>query len=228
MTDAPIGIYVRDGTSDYSIFNEVFSSNTYSADLIDYASVGAVYDLGAHIGAFSRFVKERNPNARIVAVEPDLHNAICFLFNMQQFGGVMLITARVAYEWADVQIVRNAVNSGGIAFVCTDDPALAALPDGLSSASGNDYPVVTLEQLGTGEVDVLKIDIEGAEFDVLLNAPMPTLSRFRWIVGEYHGVSGSFAAIVQRLTPHFTLQRQEDTGGEMGYFCFERRTDDQG
>src|ERR1043166_6577950 len=95
MLAAPIDIYVRDGTCDLAIFNEVFASNTYSADLIDYAHINTVCDLGAHIGSFSRFVKEHNPYARLVAIEPDRQNATCFLFNLEKFTDVMLVTARV-------------------------------------------------------------------------------------------------------------------------------------
>ncbi len=220
MTNAPIDIYVRDNTNDLAIFNEVFGSNTYSADLIDYTTINTVHDLGAHIG---RYVKEKNAAAHIVAVEPDYQNAVCFLFNLTNYSRVTLITARVAYAWLDVQVIRTTENSGGIGFVPSDSPNLATLEAGAVSVPGSDYPVVTLEQLGPGEIDLLKIDIEGAEFDVLLNAPLSTIACYRWIVGEYHGASGSFGRIVDRLAPAFELRRQEDTGGGMGYFCFERR-----
>lgn len=221
MTTVPIDIYVRNNTVDLSIFDEVFASNTYSADLIDYTALSVIYDLGAHIGAFSRFVKERNPDARIVAVEPDLQNALCYLLNLQAYNGVMLVTARLGYVWQDVAILRNSVNSGGIAFVAVER-VVASLPDGISAAAGNDYPVVTLEQLGDAPIDLIKIDIEGGEFDVLLNAPLDTLKGCHWIVGEWHGASGNFADIIERLAPYFDVRRQEPTDGDMGYFCFER------
>jgi hypothetical protein len=36
------------------------------------------------------------------------------------------------------------------------------------------------------QIDYLKIDVEGAEYDILLNCPAGTLSKVRRIVMEYH------------------------------------------
>jgi hypothetical protein len=55
-------------------------------------------------------------------------------------------------------------------------------------------PITTLEQLVRGaqllSIDVLKLDCEGAEFDVLLSVDETILDRIAAIVGEYHPVDG--------------------------------------
>jgi FkbM family methyltransferase len=38
-------------------------------------------------------------------------------------------------------------------------------------------------------VDILKIDIEGAEFDIISSLPTRTLRNTQWIMGEPHGVN---------------------------------------
>ena len=39
-------------------------------------------------------------------------------------------------------------------------------------------------------VDVLKLDCEGAEFDILLGAPTDLLERVELVIGEYHRFGG--------------------------------------
>lgn len=51
---------------------------------------------------------------------------------------------------------------------------------------------------------VLKIDVEGAEWDVFLNLPDPVLARIDQLVVEFHGTEEErFLAAVRRLKRHF-------------------------
>lgn len=47
-----------------------------------------------------------------------------------------------------------------------------------------------LERVGGGPIDLLKLDCEGAEYDILLNASAATLSQVHRIVMEYHQFTG--------------------------------------
>ena len=45
-----------------------------------------------------------------------------------------------------------------------------------------------LREQGIARVDLIKIDTEGAEFDVLTSLDAEFLSNVSWIVGELHGI----------------------------------------
>ena len=45
-----------------------------------------------------------------------------------------------------------------------------------------------LEELGITQIDLIKIDVEGAEYDVLTCLDPGLLRRVKWIVGELHSV----------------------------------------
>lgn len=216
---------VRNDTADANIVYQAMYGMDYAPDLVPYDTVRRVVDIGAHIGGFCRFVKQHAPAAQIVAVEPDMANAGYWIANMQDQPHAMLIIARVAYTWLDVRRVWSAVNTGGVSFVPVETPIDEAFEVDMQHAPGNDTPTVTLEQV-VGDVldwDVLKIDCEGAEFDVLLNAPLDTLRRFHWIVGEIHLRSGDIQNIWQRLAPFFTSRRAELISADLAVICWERQ-----
>ena len=56
------------------------------------------------------------------------------------------------------------------------------------------------------EVDVMKIDIEGAEFDLILNTPPETLAKINKLVLEFDKSSdGKFGQMVEKLSKQFGI-----------------------
>ena len=47
---------------------------------------------------------------------------------------------------------------------------------------------VVLAELGITKIDIIKIDTEGAEFDILTSIDPEILARVQWILGELHRV----------------------------------------
>jgi hypothetical protein len=54
-----------------------------------------------------------------------------------------------------------------------------------------------LDEHGLAEVDVLKLDCEGGEFDILLSSTPATLMRIGAIVGEWHPQDGHDPAEIE-------------------------------
>ena len=76
-----------------------------------------------------------------------------------------------------------------------------------------------------GRVDLLKVDAEGAEYDILAGCPHTALVGVHRIVSEYHPVPGcQVAALIERLTARgFCLRLHEKTGRSgRGLLWFER------
>lgn len=59
-----------------------------------------------------------------------------------------------------------------------------------------------LDENGLGHVDLLKMDIEGSEYEVLLSTPQKVLAQVGRIAVEYHGDSAPYSkeTIFQHLT----------------------------
>lgn len=133
-------------------------------------------DAGAHVGMVSRFWKEGFPDARIIAIEADGNLMPMIQNNLQGMEGepVQVLNAAV---WKNSLGVGFKVQGMGAGFVADGDK---------HSSGTKQVPSITLEELVDGRtVDFLKMDIEGAESEVL-RAGHEALRWVDRIFLEYH------------------------------------------
>jgi len=153
-----------------------------------------ILDCGANIGLASLFFRRRYPGARITAFEPDPA-----LFAMLRAN----VTANGA---ADVDTRQAALwtTTGTLTFRCegSDSGMIATLP-GAVAGEATTVPSVRLRDLLAGEaIDLLKLDIEGAEDAVLADCE-PVLDRVGAIVMDLHEFDASCRQtprVLERLT----------------------------
>ncbi len=153
---------VRAGTTDLAAVNEAAILNPYlRRPLIVLSEDATVIDIGAYIGDFTMQVARACPRGRILAVEPNSAN-------------VRMIETQMALNHVShVETVRAAVGGTNRRAGLSGDGMGARVTEG-----GDDgVEVVTLESLmdryGIDSVDLLKLDCEGAEWDIL---PPPNAS----------------------------------------------------
>lgn len=148
-------------------------------------------DVGAHIGAFSAWIHQLYPDARIVAVEPEMSGYLAARQNLNFLPPDQLLNRRVNYDAADKVLYVDPVNSGSHTILDQGAPGQPVVP------APNP---ITLEEImyheGWDELDLLKIDCEGCEYDVLLNCEDGLLKHTRRIVGEFHRGNDHFMATI--------------------------------
>lgn len=139
-----------------------------------------ILDCGANIGAASLFFKRLYPNARITAYEADPELCAMTRRNLERNGA------------SDVDVVHAALwtSTGDVTFLAegSDSGMIGGLP-----GAGEGLPVKTvavpslrLRDILAGErVDLLKLDIEGAE-GAVLNDCETVLHRVGAIVMDLH------------------------------------------
>lgn len=181
---------IRHGTTDVATLAEVFYHRYYEpVEEAQTAMDGpsAILDLGANIGLFGVFATARWPRARVVAYEPDPANADVHERTIEANGGEA--------RW---QLVRAAAG-------VRDGEARFAAGLGVESHLGPDageqtiaVPVVDVIRAMSGS-DLVKIDIEGGEWEILLD-PRLAAAPPRAIVLEYHPRS------CPRADPHAAAQ----------------------
>ena len=96
----------------------------------------------------------------------------------------------------------------------------------MTGRGGVEIPALTLDSIAAPyqTVDLLKIDIEGAEYQVLPAASTDILSRIRRIEMEYHP-SGDPQILFRRLSDRgFSVEAVHDQGGGYGTarLCLKR------
>lgn len=188
-----------------------------------------IVDVGAHIGCFSRRLFQRNPLARIFAVECCPENIPALQKNIGEFATV--IQGAITYE-PDVALLnavyKNCLSTGGSAVIDRQELNRRVATHDCATGPGHDMPseywadfrpiqALTLENLiqeyGFDRIDVLKLDCEGSEFSIL--GKTPSLDRISIIVGEYHGKE-KFERLVAERFANWSLKILRD--GDLGTF----------
>lgn len=185
-------------------------------------------DIGGNIGAFSLALLEAHPNARGIAVEPG-NLAFAFLTaNLranQATESVKSIKAAIVgrANVKTLQFFEKPTATGGSTAVdeCTRSES--------EPGSWVEVPAMSIQELlaqAEREVSLVKMDIEGGEYDIILNASPEAWQRVRRIVAEYHPVEGhSYQQLVERLSlAGFQLERHEAYKNDgFGALLFARR-----
>jgi FkbM family methyltransferase len=147
-----------------------------------------ILDCGANLGLASLYWKRLYPRARITAYEADPRIAAALRQNLAANGA------------ADVEVVEAAVwnAEGRLAFHAegADSGAIAALPGAPASGARVEVAAVRLrDALERGPVDLLKLDVEGAEEAILADCA-GALGSVGAILAEIHELDPA-----RRITP---------------------------
>ena len=151
---------------------EIFRRRVY--DFAPATATPRILDCGANIGLATIFFKLRFPGARIAAFEPD--PVLCDLLRANL----------AAFSFADVDAHQTAVWTAATTLKFWQEGAhsgrVARFGDEGPVAS---VPAIRLRDLLGSPVDLLKLDIEGAETDVLLDC-REALGNVVALFVEYH------------------------------------------
>lgn len=191
LARVPVGTYVFYFPSlDYfvGLFTEIFFRETY---YIPYTNTPIqVIDCGANIGMSLLYIKVRAPNAQVICFEPNPAAQAVLEKNIAANNWekeVRVLPYALGKEKGTVHFAvdkKVATSSGGRIASSTD-----------LAQNANSYPVEvdTLSQHIVSTVDLLKMDIEGGEFDVLEEmVAHGALQKVATLQLEYHYIPGSF------------------------------------
>ena len=174
-------LLVRLGTTDCMVLQEMFAHAEYARALALLPRSGAaIVDLGTNVGLSLRVWLNHCPDARIAAVEPDPQNMALARRNVDQTHAAKQVT----FLQTCVAGTRR-----GVALDRTDGAWGFKLAEA-RSADAAEMTTITvpdvLEAAGfTGDVDLFKCDIEGAEAEVFADC-RAWINRCRVLVVETH------------------------------------------
>lgn len=176
----------------FEVRREVFGRDGYYVELEGRAPV--IVDLGAHVGLATGYFKQLYPDSTIMAVEPNPVSAELLRRNINDNG------------WEGVSVIEAAVVGSGekrVKLYLDDSDEHWFMSGSLKEGAWNGrqqtagiwVDAVRLADILPGQVDLLKMDIEGAEEEVLLSlgARVRTITH---LMVEFHPRSGNELAVI--------------------------------
>ena len=195
-------VKLRLGSSDIATFDQIFVKKEYdSPQMPKYAE--SIIDLGANIGLATVFFAVKYPGSNILSVEPESNNFSLLLSNTADLGN-RIQRQHAAVWWKDDFINLHTTQEDGSSL----DAWGVQVSERLSQESKTTrcFKLGTLiEEAGFSNVDILKVDIEGAELEVFSQGAAEWLPRVNLIIIETHDRfrPGSEAAVRQAIQPMF-------------------------
>lgn len=165
---------------------EIFAEDAYRLDaLFEGLSAPTVLDIGGHIGCFAIAAARHDPATRVHAYEASPSTAAWLSRNVAANGLDDRVTAHHVAVAGQRGTLEFADNDGGSSL------------NGLTAPAGTTQlvtvPSITLGDAiseAGGRVEVVKIDTEGAEYDMVLSSDPATWAGVERVVMEYHDVPG--------------------------------------
>ncbi|QHT70543.1 FkbM family methyltransferase [Rhodocytophaga rosea] len=168
----PSPLWMVDSASFVFIYSEIFKQEIYKFKTSN--AKPYILDCGANIGLSTLYFKDLFPDAEVVAFEPDTKVFEILAKNVQSFRltNVSLLNKAVWHSETKLQFYAEGADGGRI----TND---------IKEANVVEIETVRLKDFINRPVDMLKIDIEGAETQVLEDIA-DVLSYIDKIFIEYH------------------------------------------
>jgi FkbM family methyltransferase len=181
--------YIEPASAQFA--NAVFHDEYQINDLRSH-NVRTVLDIGAHVGSFTVMCHEFWPKARIVSVEPHPESFELLCRNTAHIpeSQILRIHAAISTKPGKCLLASPVSHSRVAEYV----PAIWESIEPRYKDFGIEVPAITVEDLwsrvqGTGieEVDLLKLDCEGAEYVVIPElSALGLMDHIGWIRGEWH------------------------------------------
>ncbi|MFH1916000.1 MAG: FkbM family methyltransferase [Nanoarchaeota archaeon] len=184
QTKDGVKIFIRgDRQGENQAFVDIFVHETYTRGDFALGAEMTIVDIGAQVGLFSLYASVHATKARIFAFEPVKDNFLVLQKNvrlnrMKRIVPVMqAVSKSTGHAKIFIHPTHTAAHSMFQQRVVPEAKAMSIQTISLADA---------FVKHNIDVVDFLKIDCQGAEYDILFTAPDDTISKIKKIAMEYH------------------------------------------
>ncbi len=173
--------------------DEIFIEEVYKVSLPNNA---LIIDCGANIGLSALYFKLQNPTAKVIAFEPDEINFNLLHQNVDSFG------------LKNVELHKKAIWKEDTLITFSNEGTMSSKIETFDSINVKkvlQIPAVRLKSLLNVPVHFLKLDIEGAEYEVIKDAD-DSLKNVENIFIEFHG----YFSKMHELTEILSILEKQD------------------
>lgn len=174
------------GTMDTYIVNEIWVDKVYTpSPRFSIRDGWVVIDLGGHKGIFSVFAATSARDVKVYSFEPSPENFACLSHNIQLNSLSNVKAFNVAVGARDGESTLSLYGENGQnTLLQRSNPELQPA----ASVKVDTWTLVRVIKTVASPVNLLKMDIEGMEYEALFSCPVDYLQGVERIALEYHDV----------------------------------------
>jgi FkbM family methyltransferase len=177
-----INLKVRAKSSDREAMNEVCIYGVYFQNGLGIEKGDVVLDIGGHVGSFS-ILASRLGAGKVFCFEPDAENYRLLNDNLRlnKVENIDAVKKAVSFENKEKKLFLDSNQEAHSFFSKSNNPQVVKV----ESIALSDF----LKKNKVEKIDFLKMDCEGAEYEILYNCPDKTLGMIKKISMEYHNLN---------------------------------------
>ena len=177
-------VIIRTAQKDQKVFEAIFLREEY--DCLLPADARVIVDAGANVGYSALWYAMRYPNARIIAMEPDPANLELLYRNCAAYEHISVLPYALWGENEHLNLQFRAPEGGRFGSWGTRTvPAAEDVTAGASQVRAVTIDWV-METCKLDAIDILKIDVEGAEKEIFESPHRRWLASVGVIATEFH------------------------------------------
>ncbi|MDQ6482601.1 FkbM family methyltransferase [Dyadobacter sp. LHD-138] len=172
-------IHLRPGTSDDKVFAQIFVYKEYDINL-DFEPQ-TIIDGGANIGLSCVYFKNRFPDAKIIAIEPDIENVELLNTNIKNYDNIY-VKHKGLWPTKTCTKLTDKYGFGKWGMIVEECNNDASLHNEINTITIDDI----MNEFHLEYIDLLKLDIESAEKQLFSGDYMTWLPKTKVIIIELH------------------------------------------
>ena len=180
-------VVYRTSSSDMTLIYEILLKSKYRSEYYfpEKIKPEVILDIGGNVGITSIYLASIFPNATIYTFEPLLENFKILQKNTEQYGNIKVFNIGLGSKNGSFKVFLSddSENFGGASFYSEGEGNKTESYTECKVRNINDV----IQELNISAIDLIKIDTEGAEYDILSCLNDKILRSILWITGELHG-----------------------------------------
>jgi len=188
-------IYNDIDTSGLGAVDEIVNRNTYILDTFTGLENKVLIDIGANIGVATIIMAKLNPKSIVYSFEPDSYIYPLLLLNIQLNNLSNVIPFNIGLSTKNEKstlLINNKMSGAGTTYSNIGDFSYCygqsnVISEQIQLKNFDDF----INEYKIKEIELLKIDAEGCEYEILLTTPLLKERKIMNIVGEFHQFKSS-------------------------------------
>ena len=204
----PHSMALRSNSTDIPTFRQIFLWDSYAVK--DLGDPAVIIDAGANIGLAAVYFASRFPQARVLSIEPEEENYQLLVKNVSKYENIVPLHRALSNE---PDQLLNVIDKGfGRWAFMTEKIERSENEKSMGSTKS-----ITIDEIrevhNIDIIDILKIDIEGAEKELFEDKYQRWLPKTRIILIELHdrykkGASKAFFKAISRYDFSYSQSRE--------------------